>query len=66
MGKDSQRTGANGCGSETWCLGTCEAHDVGFSPQEDCGGAAEKVGEVEGGAEEGSLEPAEPAAASSQ
>jgi hypothetical protein len=57
MGKDSQGTEANSSGSETRCLGTCEAHDVGVSPQEDCGGTKGTVGEVEGGEEEGGLEP---------
>jgi hypothetical protein len=45
MGKDSQGTEANSSSGETQCLGTCEAHHVGISPQEDCGGAEEKVGE---------------------
>jgi hypothetical protein len=45
MGKDSQGTEADSSGSENYGLDTCEAHDVGFSPQEDCGSAAEKVGE---------------------
>jgi hypothetical protein len=36
-------------------LGSCEAHHVDFSPQEDRGGAAEKVGEGQGGEEEGGV-----------
>ena len=38
-------------------LGSCETHHVDFSPQEDCGGAKGTLGEGEGGAEEGGLEP---------
>jgi hypothetical protein len=37
--------------------GSCETHHVDFSPQEDCGGAKGTLGEGEGGAEEGGLEP---------
>jgi hypothetical protein len=36
-------------------LGSCEAHHVGFSPQEDRGGTAGTVGEAEGWAEEDSV-----------
>jgi hypothetical protein len=34
------------------CVGSCEAHHVGISPQEDCSGAAGTLGEGEGGEEE--------------
>jgi hypothetical protein len=47
MGKDSQGTEADSSGSENYGLDTCEAHYVGFSPQEDRGGAAGTVGEIE-------------------
>jgi hypothetical protein len=47
MGKDSQGTEADRSGSEDYGLDSCEAHDVGFSPQEDRGGAAGTVGEIE-------------------
>jgi hypothetical protein len=39
-------------------LGSCEAHNVDFSPQEDRGGAAGAVGKVQSREEEGGLEPA--------
>jgi hypothetical protein len=56
MGHFSKRIGTSG-GS-----GSSKAHHVGISPQEDRGSAAEKVGEVAGGAEEGGLRTGEPAA----
>jgi hypothetical protein len=40
---------------ENNCVSTRETHHVGIRPEEDRGGAAEKVGEGEGG-EEGGLE----------
>jgi hypothetical protein len=46
MGADSKRIASSG---ENGCFGTREAHHVGVSPPEDRGGAAEKVGEGEGG-----------------
>jgi hypothetical protein len=45
MGKGSQRTGANGSGSENYGLDTWEAHNVGFSPQEDRSRSKSAVGE---------------------
>jgi len=42
-------------GVENNWLGSCKAHDVGVSPEEDCGGAADEVGEGTGGEEEGSV-----------
>jgi len=42
--------------SENDGLGSCKAHNVGFSPQEDRGGAKGKVGEVQGCEEEGGIE----------
>jgi hypothetical protein len=36
-------------------LGSCQAHHVGGGPEEDRGSTAGKVGEGEGGAEEGGL-----------
>jgi hypothetical protein len=41
--------------SENNWLGSCQTHDVGISPQKDCGGAAGEVGKGEGGEEVGSL-----------
>ena len=35
---------------------SCQAHHVSISPQEDCGGTAGKMGEVEGAAEEGGVD----------
>ena len=58
MGEGTRRVATNSSG-EGDGLGSCEAHNVGISPQEDRGGTAGKVGEGEGG-EEGWLEPAEP------
>jgi hypothetical protein len=46
-----------GNSSENDGLGTCEAHHVGISPQEDRGGAAEKLDTGKGGEEEGSIGP---------
>jgi hypothetical protein len=42
--------------------GSCQAHHVGVSPHEDRGGRTCTLGEVQGGEEEGGLEPREPAA----
>jgi hypothetical protein len=55
MGKSSEGIAAN-CDSENGDPGSGEAHDVGSRTQEDRGVSAGKVGEVEGGAEEGGLE----------
>jgi hypothetical protein len=41
MGESAEGIAAGGGGS-------CEAHHVGISPQENCGGAAGAVGEGEG------------------
>jgi hypothetical protein len=48
MGESKKRIAASSCDSENNGLGSCEAHYVGFSPQEDRGVSAGKVGEVEG------------------
>ena len=45
MGKDSQGTEADSSGSENYGLDTCEAHYVGFSPQEDRNRSKSAVGE---------------------
>jgi len=37
-------------------FGSCKAHNVDFSPQEDCDGTAGAVGEVQSGEEEGGVE----------
>jgi hypothetical protein len=55
MGESKKRIAAN-CDSENNRLGSCEAQHVSISPQEDRGGTAGKVGEVEGRTEEGRLE----------
>ena len=52
MGKGTERIEA----SSGDCFGPCQAHHVGISPQEDCGGSAGAVGEGTGGEEEGSVE----------
>jgi len=58
MGKGSQRITTSG-DSENNGLGSCEAHHVSISPEEDCSISEGEVGEAEGGAaEEGCLEPA--------
>jgi hypothetical protein len=62
MGKGWEEIAGSSRGSENNWLGTCETHDVGSRPREDRGGAAGKVGEGEGGAEEGGVGPTEPAA----
>jgi hypothetical protein len=41
---------------ENNCVSTRETHHVGIRPEEDRGGAAEKVGEGEGGEEEGGID----------
>jgi hypothetical protein len=55
MGENSEWIEASGGGSETQCLDICEAQDVPICSQENCGGAAEKVGEDQGEAEEGGV-----------
>ncbi|MGA2648815.1 MAG: hypothetical protein ABSF15_29370, partial [Candidatus Sulfotelmatobacter sp.] len=45
MGKGPQRTGANASGNENYGLDSCEAHNVGFSPQEDRNRSKSAVGE---------------------
>jgi hypothetical protein len=57
VGKDPKGIAASG---ENNCVGSCEAHHVGSSTDEDCGGTAGKVGEVQGGEEESCLEPTQP------
>ena len=57
MGEGSEGTRA--CSENKW-LGSCKAHVVGISAEEDRGGTAEEVGEGQGWEEEGGLEPAEP------
>jgi hypothetical protein len=47
MGKGPQRTGANASGNENYGLDSCEAHNVGFSPQEDRNRSKSAVGEAE-------------------
>jgi hypothetical protein len=47
MGKDSSSVQAD-CDSEANNPGSCEAHNVTSSPQEDCGVPACEMGEVEG------------------
>jgi hypothetical protein len=54
MVKDSKGIAASD--DEKNCVRTRETHHVGISPQEDRGGAAGAVGEVEGGEEEGGIE----------
>jgi hypothetical protein len=55
MGKGSERTEASS-GSKPNGFGSCEAHHVRISPQEDRGGAEGEVGEGEGSPEEGGIE----------
>jgi hypothetical protein len=57
MGEGSEGIAASSGGSENNGLGSCEAHHVGISPQEDRGGSKSEMGEVEGRAEEGGLDP---------
>jgi len=52
MGKGSEGTEASSGESENNWLGSCKAHHVGGSPQEDRGGTAGAVGEGTGGEEE--------------
>jgi hypothetical protein len=47
MGKGSEGIAASSCDSEDNGLGSCKAHHVSSSPQEDCGVSAGEVGEVE-------------------
>jgi hypothetical protein len=54
MGKGSQWIAASGEGGENNRFGSCKAHHVGISPQEDRGGAASEVGEVQS-SEEGKV-----------
>jgi hypothetical protein len=51
MGAGSKWIEASSGDSENDWIGTCEAHDVGISPQEDRGGAAGTLGTGEGGEE---------------
>jgi hypothetical protein len=60
MGKCSETVAAN-TGGEVNGIGSCQAHHVGISPEEDRSGTAGTVGEGEGG-EEGGLEQTEPVA----
>lgn len=63
MGEGSKGIAVSSRDSENNRLGICEAHHVDFSPEEDRGGAAGEVVEVEGGGEEGGcLEAQEPTA----
>ncbi len=63
MGEGSKGIATSSRSSENNWLGICEAHHVDFSPEEDRGGAAGEVVEVEGGGEEsGCLEAQGPAA----
>jgi hypothetical protein len=55
MGKGSEGTEASSGESKNNWLGSCKAHHVGISPQEDRGGTAEEVGAGEGCEEEGSV-----------
>jgi hypothetical protein len=58
MGEGSEWIEASSGGSENDRLGSCEAHYVDFTPQEDRGGTAGTVGE--GGEEESGIGPREP------
>jgi hypothetical protein len=49
MGKCSETVAAN-AGGEVNGIGSCQAHHVGISTEEDRGGAAGTVGEVQGAA----------------
>jgi hypothetical protein len=48
MGEHSEGIAASSGGGKNNGLGSCQAHHVGISPQEDRGGTAGKVGEGEG------------------
>jgi hypothetical protein len=61
MGKGSEWIAASGGGSENNWLGSCKAHHVRISPQEDRVGTAGEMGEGEGAAEEGGVGDWEPA-----
>jgi hypothetical protein len=52
MGKCSKGIAASECSDG---FGSCQAHYVGVSPQEDRGGTAGAVGEGEDGQEEGGV-----------
>ncbi len=52
MGEGSKGIATSSRSSENNWLSICEAHHVDFSPEEDRGGAAGEVVEVEGGGEE--------------
>jgi hypothetical protein len=56
MGKRAETVAASSGCSENNGRGSCQAHHVGFSPQEDRGGCAGEVGEDTGAAEEGGVE----------
>jgi hypothetical protein len=59
MGEDSKGIAASSGGSQNDWFGSCKAHDVGVSPEEDRSGTAGEMGEVQSSEEEGGLEPAE-------
>jgi hypothetical protein len=59
MGEDSKGIAASSGGSQNDWFGSCKAHDVGVSPEEDRSGTAGEMGEVQSSKEEGGLEPAE-------
>jgi len=52
MGKGWEGIAASSRSSENHWLGTCKAHDVSISPEEDCSGAEGTLGEGKGAAEE--------------
>jgi hypothetical protein len=54
MGKGSEWVAANQARENT--PGSCEAHDVSSSPQEDCSVSESAVGENKSAAEEGCLD----------
>jgi hypothetical protein len=66
MGKRAETVAASSSCSENNGRDSCQAHHVGIFPQEDRGGTAGEVGEDTGAAEEGGLEPREPAAATTR
>ena len=55
MGEGSERIAASSCDSENNGLGSCEAHHVSRSPEEDRCVSTCAVGEIKGAAEEGCL-----------
>ncbi|HXM13311.1 MAG TPA: hypothetical protein VN946_25405 [Terriglobales bacterium] len=55
MGEGTRRVATNSSG-EGDGLGSCEAHNVGISPQEDRGGTKGAVGEDTGAGEESGVE----------